>query len=98
MHQQASTITKELTKRDLVIIPRVEYEEFLLFKNQDKQVNSKIPNTDGMPVFKAPKKHKKFYNDLRKELKEDMRKIESGEMKTYGPYDNVDDFMKSLES
>ena len=107
MSQQVLTITKELAKQDQVVavMPRLEYESFLRFsktkkrasESEDKKNKSSQIVVKRSKSFKVPKEHEKFYNQVDKDLSMALREYkETGE--SYGPFDNVDDLKKSLES
>ena len=86
------TIPKNLIKeRDLVILPRSEYEALLASKNKEDQFRVKRDAS-----FKVPKKHEAFYDRLDKDLTKALKDVKNG--KFVGPFYNIKDLMKSLNS
>ncbi len=84
------TIPKNLIKNDdLVILPRKFYESLLRSQNIPIVVKRSAS-------FKIKKGQEKFYNKLDKDLTQALREAKQG--KTVGPFDNVKDLMKSLNS
>ena len=77
---------KFMLNNDFVIIPRRQYENLLRENVVIKRSAS----------FKVPKRHTKFYDDLDKEIATTLREVKEG--KVVGPFDNVKDLMKSLNS
>ena len=69
---------------EFVIIPRKEYEEFL---RAHKMNGKKYENIVVKHKIKVPKRHKKFYEELDKELTESLREYYAG--KSYGPFDSI---------
>ena len=100
MSQQLLTITKNLVKEDQVVavMPRVEYESFLRFTEKKKSKNIAPQITvKRSKSFKVNEKYEDFYNQLDKDLTSTLREYEkTGE--SCGPFDDVDDLMKSLRS
>ena len=79
----------------LVLIPLKEYEEFL----RGKKANGKnVPQKDIVVkhTMKVPKRHEKFYDELDKELTEDLKDYQAG--KFYGPFNSAYEGIKFLEN
>jgi len=87
-----NTITAPRTIKkgeEFVIIPRKEYENFL---------RAEKTNEKGVAVkhsFKVPKGHKKFYDELDKELTVALREVAEGNV--IGPFNSVEELRTSLE-
>jgi hypothetical protein len=85
------TIPKSLINNDdLIVLPRKFYES-LLRGQKTNQINIKRDAS-----FKIKKGQEKFYNELDKDLTKAVREYKAG--KFVGPFDNVKDLMKSLNS
>lgn len=83
-------IPKSLMKNDdLIILPRKLYESLL--RAQDNNIVVKRSAS-----FKIKKGQEKFYNKLDKNLTQALREVKQG--KVVGPFGNVKDLMKSLNS
>ena len=88
------TIPKNLIQNDdLVVLPRKLYES-LLRLNNSKNDNQIIIKRDAS--FKIKKGQEKFYDNLDKDLTKSIREYKAG--KFVGPFSNVKDLMKSLNS
>ena len=86
------TIPKTLIKeKELVIIPRREYEKLLAGQAVKREVKVKRSAS-----FYVPKKHERFYAKLDQELTERLKDCESG--KCYGPFETVEEGKRFLES
>ncbi|MEK7060100.1 MAG: hypothetical protein AAB970_00550 [Patescibacteria group bacterium] len=84
------TIPKSLIKNDdLIVLPRKLYESLLRAQNNNIVVKRSAS-------FKIKKGQEKFYNKLDKDLTQTLREVKQG--KVIGPFDNVKDLMKSLNS
>ncbi len=85
------TIPRNLIKNDdLIVLPRREYEKLLHAKNGNHVVIKRSAS------FKIKKGQEKFSNKLDKDLTQALREVREG--KVIGPFDNVKDLMKSLNS
>lgn len=85
------TIPKSLIKNDdLVVLPRREYEKLLRTQNHNNTVIKRSAS------FKIKKGQEKFYDELDKDLTRIVREVRQG--KVVGPFDNVKELMKSLNS
>ena len=77
------TIPKSLVDRgELVVIPRYDYERLLARPNRIRDV-------------KVARNVKRGLSDLYKRLDKSIAEIKQG--KISGPFDNVDDLMRSLQ-
>lgn len=87
------TIPEKLMKeKDLMIIPRKEYEAFLKHqKNNSKEIIVKRSKS-----FKVPRRHEKFYDELDNTLTQRLREYETG--KFHGPFETAEEVFKFLES
>lgn len=92
LNMNTITIPKNLIKeKELVIIPRREYEK-LLAKQTTKQ-ETKVKRSAS---FRVPKKHEKFYEELNKDLTKILKECEEG--KCHGPFETVEAGKRFLES
>ena len=93
----AITIPKTITGgNDLVVIPRVDYEEFLRIK----KTNGRVQGAGEKDVvvkhtMKVPKRHEKFYEELDKRLTKSLKSYKIGNF--YGPFATAGELRKSLE-
>ena len=84
---------KLIKEKDLVLIPRKEYEAFLkLRKNIDGEIIVKRSKS-----FRIPKRHERFYNELDKELTLRLREYYRGG-KSHGPFESAEETIKFLNS
>lgn len=84
------TIPKSLINNDdLVVLPRRDYEALLRTQNNPITIKRSAS-------FKIKKEQEKFYEKLDKDLTEAIREVRQG--KVVGPFNNVKDLMKSLNS
>lgn len=79
-----------LKKADLVLLPRIEYEELI----RAREVLAKTVIVKRSQSFKMQKKHEKFYNKLDKELTESIQDYYKGNY--YGPFETAQDTVKFL--
>ena len=87
-------VPKNLTDaKNLVVISLEEYKEFLKIKNARKKTALVEPVKRTMRV---PKKHEKFYDQVDKDLTEALEEVARGEC--YGPFETVEESMRSLKS
>jgi hypothetical protein len=84
------TIPKSLINNDdLIVLPRKLYESLLRAQNNNVVVKKST-------FFKIKKGQEKFYNKLDKGLTQALHEVKQG--KVVGPFSNVKDLMKSLNS
>lgn len=81
---------KTIKKADLVLLPRIEYEE--LVRARETLVKTVVVKRS--PSFNVQKKHEKFYDGLDKELTESLREYYKGNY--YGPFETAQDTVKFL--
>ncbi len=85
------TISKTLIKeKELVLIPRREYEKLLAGQAAKQDVKVKRSAS-----FRVPKKHERFYEKLDQELTECIKDYKKG--KYYGPFETVEELKRSFE-
>lgn len=88
---QTITILKEAKKeRDLVAIPRKEYEALVRAKKPPKEPIVVKRSSS----FRIAKKHESFYDALDKELTEALREHDEG--KSYGPFETAEETIRFL--
>lgn len=84
------TIPRKLIKeKELVIIPRREYEKLLIGQTAKQE---KIKRSAS---FRVPKKHERFYEKLDQELTECLKDYENGSV--IGSFSSVKEIRQSLE-
>ena len=81
---------KTIKKADLVLVPRMEYEELI----RARETLAKTVVVKRSFSFKVQKKHEKFYDELDKELTESLREYYIGNY--YGPFETAQDTVKFL--
>lgn len=81
-----------MREKDLVLIPRKEYE--LLLNRPGNNKEEIIVRRS--KSFKVPKRHEKFYDKLDKTLTQRLREYEAG--KFHGPFETADEVFRFLES
>lgn len=85
------TIPKSFMKeKELVIIPRQEYEKLLA--GQDVRQETGVKRSAS---FRVPQKHERFYKKLDQELTEALKDVKNGRL--VGPFVSVKEMRKSLE-
>ncbi|TSC72068.1 MAG: hypothetical protein G01um101470_424 [Parcubacteria group bacterium Gr01-1014_70] len=86
------TIPEKIKKgEDLVVIPRKEYEGLLRVKKKSAPLALQRSK-----LFRMPKKHEKFYNELDKRLAIALREVKEG--KVTGPFATADEAIRFLHS
>ena len=85
------TIPRSFMKeKELVIIPRQEYEKLLAGQRVEQKAGVKRSVS-----FRVPQKHTRFYKKLDQELTEAREDVKRG--KSVGPFVSVKEMKKSLE-
>lgn len=85
------TIPKSFMKeKELVIIPRQEYEKLLA--GQAMRQGAGVKHSVSI---RAPQKNERFYKNLDKELTEALKDVKNGRL--VGPFVSVKEMRKSLE-
>lgn len=90
--QTITILEKARTEQELVAISKKEYEALIRAQKPEKApiVIKRSPS------FRVAKKHEPFYDALDKELTEALREVAEG--KVSGPFESVDELIRSLES